>query len=82
MNELPFRPDDTSLIEDEIDCVIDSGIERGATLFEEMREFIEDDAADCLDGNTTLMHLWHLLSRQLLDNGLDHKFLIAAVRRS
>jgi hypothetical protein len=41
MNELPFRPDDTSLIEDEIDCVIDSGIERGATLFEEMREFIE-----------------------------------------
>jgi hypothetical protein len=31
--------------------------------------------------NKILIHLWHLISRQLLDNGHDHTFLISAVRR-
>jgi hypothetical protein len=77
---LPFSAGDFNsndcLITDEI---VDAGIERGDELFEELTEILAE--IEGVDRGISLIHLWHKLTRNLIDNGLDSKDLIAAVRK-
>jgi hypothetical protein len=77
---LPFQAGDfnsnASMIADEI---VDAGIERGDELFEDLTEFLAE--IEGLDRGISLIHFFHRLTRNLIDNGLDAKDLIAAVRK-
>jgi hypothetical protein len=77
---LPFAADDCnshdSLVADE---VCDLGIEAAEALFVEFQELME--TVEGLGRGVEMIHFWHRLTRSLIDNGLDSKDLIAAVRK-
>jgi hypothetical protein len=79
-NALPFSANDFNtsacLIADEI---VDASIERGDELFDELTDILAE--IEGLDRGISLIHLWHKITRSLIDHGLDSKDLIAAVRR-
>jgi hypothetical protein len=77
-NTLPFSPTATNLI---IEEVVDSTVEKADLYFAALMEAF-DEIDDGSDRGVLTLHLWHLLSRDLMiEHGVRASEMISAVRK-